>query len=116
MEQRETHLARLEAGIDRLVEALHAARQERDAARDKVEALRASARQELARLHTTVEQQERELTALRSQRQLIGERLHALQGRLNAVLAEEHSTGATPTGNGDHGGAAALPLEELTLR
>lgn len=108
------HLARLEAGIGRLVEALHAAHQERDAARDEMKALRSSARQELARLHTTVEQQERELTALRRQRQHVGERLHALQERLDAALAMEHSAESAQTGNGDNG--AADPLEELTLQ
>jgi len=115
MEQRETHLARLEAGIGRLVEALDAAHQERDSARAKLQTLRGSAQQELARLRTTAEQQERELTTLRRQRQLVGERLQALQGRLDHALAEEPTVGASPERH-DHKVPSAGAVEQLTLR
>jgi len=115
MEQREMHLARLEAGIGRLVEALHAVRQERDAARAELQTLRASAQQELARLHTTVEHQESELSALRLQGQVVGERLRALQGRLDTALAEEPTAAASPAGRNDDA-TPAPAVEELTLQ
>jgi len=115
MEQREMHLARLEAGIDRLVEALHAARQERDAARAELQALRGSAQQEVARLRATVDEQEGQLSVLRRQRQTVGERLHALQGRLDTALAEEPTAEASPEPPNDQA-APATPVAELTLR
>lgn len=107
------HLARLEAGIGRLVEALHAACHERDAARDALQGLRTSAQQELARLHTTVEHQERELATLRDQRRLVGERLCTLQGRLDNALASEPTAEPSPAVDQD---IAVVPLEELTLQ
>lgn len=109
------HLARLEAGIGRLVEALDAARQERDSARATLQTLRDNAQRELARLRTTVEQQERELTTLRRQRQLVGERLHALQGRLDHALAEEPTAGGSPEPHDDKAPSAEV-VEELTLQ
>jgi len=112
MEQREEHLARLEAGIGRLVEAVHAARQERDAARAELLTLRDSAQQELARLHHTIESQEQELATLRRQRQLVGERLHALMGRLDTALAEEPAAAAAK----DLSGPPAPGVQELTLQ
>ncbi len=114
MEQREVHLARLEAGVGRLVEALRSARQERDAARAELQTLRNSAQQELARLHHTIQSQEQELAALRRQRQRVGERLHALKERLDTALAEEPAAGSSVTP--DLSDSSASAVQELTLQ
>lgn len=114
MEQQELPLARLEAGISHLVEALRAARQEREAAHAELAALRTSARQELARLHVIIERQEHELTALRRRREAVGERLHALKERLDHALANE-PTAATPPVAREEARRTAV-MEELTLQ
>jgi len=115
METQEVPLTRLEAGISRLMEALHAARRERDAARAEVQTLRSGGEEELTRLHALVDRQERELAALRRQRRLVGEHLHALQGRLDHALAEEPPAGASASPP-DPSTPRPAAVEELTLQ
>ncbi|NCO57676.1 MAG: hypothetical protein COW73_05160 [Nitrospirae bacterium CG18_big_fil_WC_8_21_14_2_50_70_55] len=113
MEQSELPLARLEAGIHRLVEALHAARQERDTARAELAAVRSGARQEFARLHQTLEAQECELTTLRHGRLVVSDRLQSLKARLDAALTQPP---AVKPPAAPHDDRRTPVTEELTLQ
>ncbi|RMF83241.1 MAG: hypothetical protein D6739_07480 [Nitrospirae bacterium] len=106
----------MEAGIDALTRALASARAERDAAREELEGLRRSAREEVLHLRRQLEARDREIEALQRRAAALGDGLRRMRERLDAALAAEPQATPQPqTPSPQPAPPAAQEPGELTL-